>query len=419
MRYGLYYAPGTESAWWEAGCRWLGYDAATLSKLAQVAVPGISPVLLNKICTTAQRYGFHATLKAPFRLAEGFNEQHLLDMAQAFCEVQTPIQIPQLAVRPLGDFLALRPTRESAELAELAMRCVSFFDLLRAPPSEHELIKRRRAGLSLRQEDLLQKWGYPYTEDEFRFHLTLTDSLADMDEDVVYAVRRAAEQCFEAVVEGHPLTLDRIVIFRESQDGAPFEYWRSLPFAGEVRTDKQPPRGRVFACVGGRDSGVAQLITWAQLRLADNPHIHFPVTCTTDPDSSHRTHTDVLEHANFWRQAAGGLFTLVWESHGNCYGVRRGMEAELKAGRDAVLAITQESLPRLQSMFPDTCTIWIERGAETRMSGQVRENGAALLHKRRGTVDPALSERPHVIRIPDSNNLDVAGRRLLEILSDR
>jgi hypothetical protein len=90
---------------------------------------------------------------------------------------RAPVTIPSLEVRRLGGFIAVVPTEPSAALADLAAATVAALDPFRAPPSEAELARRRKARLSDRQEALLMKWGYPYVMEEFRFHLTLTGRL--------------------------------------------------------------------------------------------------------------------------------------------------------------------------------------------------------------------------------------------------
>jgi 2'-5' RNA ligase len=195
-RYAIYFAPATDSAWWDAGCRWLGRDPIGGSEIQQPHIPRVSKSMFAKLTSDARRYGWHATLKAPFRLHEGFSESHLDEMAEAFAAVQRPIALDDMQVRQLRDFLVLAPTRVSAEVGALALRCVTYFDILRAAPPAAELSKRRDAGLSEKQEALLQRWGYPYTEEEFRFHMGLTDSLSGVDGDTVHALQRAAEQRF-------------------------------------------------------------------------------------------------------------------------------------------------------------------------------------------------------------------------------
>jgi ribose 1,5-bisphosphokinase len=77
MRYALYFAPQPGSPWAEAGNGWLGRDAERGIDIAQAQVPRIPAVLLSQLTSGARRYGFHATLKAPFHLAPGFSEANL------------------------------------------------------------------------------------------------------------------------------------------------------------------------------------------------------------------------------------------------------------------------------------------------------------------------------------------------------
>ena len=75
-----------------------------------------------------------------------------------------------------------------------------------------------QALLTPRQVDLLDRYGYPYVLEEFRFHMTLTDRLAVDQRD---ARRQDAERWFHDCLAA-PLLLDRLVLFREPEPGAPF-----------------------------------------------------------------------------------------------------------------------------------------------------------------------------------------------------
>ncbi|WP_394778235.1 DUF1045 domain-containing protein, partial [Undibacterium sp.] len=358
-RYALYYAPDQNSAWWTAGCRWLGRDPVTGQDLLQPPVEGMPPLVLQKLTADARRYGFHATLKAPFRLAEGFLEKHLLDTLAAFCAVQTRITIQQPSVLPMGDFLALRTAEESRDIHALAMRCVSYFDFLRAPPSDAELHKRRSGQLSQRQEQLLQRWGYPYTEEEYRFHMTLTDKLSAVDADVSYRLRRAAESFFHIDA---PLLINGIALFREDAPGAPFALLRRFDFglhALEHHAQQLPAPGRLFFVVGPSGSGKDELLGWVKQQLAGRQAMVFPPRTITRPAGSTEDH-EAVSSEQFWQLAAAGHFAMTWQSYDLCYGIRRGFEAELKAGRDVVISGSREFVPRMMQAYPQAQVIWIE-----------------------------------------------------------
>ena len=177
MRYAVYFAPAESSALWQAGSRWLGRDARTGTHLAQPAVDGWSAAEIERLTASPRMYGFHATLKPPFHLAEGCTLQQLTTAIQALAARMRAFVLPQLELGSLSGFLALQPQSADAELSALADACVTELDHFRARASADELAQRRAAGLSARQEQLLAEFGYPFVLDQFRFHMTLTERL--------------------------------------------------------------------------------------------------------------------------------------------------------------------------------------------------------------------------------------------------
>ena len=173
-RYAVYYAPQAESALWKLGSRWLGRDAETGRRLPQPDIPEIAA-----LTTSPRRYGLHATLKAPIRLANGTTEAEFLDAVAAWAAAETPFRLPRLDVGSLGDFLALRLSRPCPELLAMAGRCVRNLDRFRRPPNASELARRRLDTLPKAEREYLLAWGYPYVFERYRFHITLSDSISD------------------------------------------------------------------------------------------------------------------------------------------------------------------------------------------------------------------------------------------------
>jgi len=170
-RYGIYVLP--TGALFDAASAWLGWDSTAGT---MVPHPEVADLLnsVEALTATPRKYGFHGTIKPPFFLAEGHSIDALAEATKKFCARRAPVTIPDLTVRCLGKFVAIVPAAPSAGLSELAAATVEELDCFRAPPSDAELARRRKANLSARQEAHLQAWGYPYVMDEFRFHLTLT-----------------------------------------------------------------------------------------------------------------------------------------------------------------------------------------------------------------------------------------------------
>ncbi len=170
-RFAIYYVPPVGDLAGFGG-RWLGWDVIAGAAADQFAIDGLDDVTM-----TPRKYGFHGTLKPPFRLKPGYDAQ-ALDAAVADLARRTaPATCDALQLRGLGKFLALTPTGDMADLARVAAACVTQLDDFRAPPTDAELARRRQAGLTPAQDRHLRDWGYPYVLDEFRFHLTLTGAL--------------------------------------------------------------------------------------------------------------------------------------------------------------------------------------------------------------------------------------------------
>lgn len=172
-RYAVYYLP-PEGPLARFGAEWLGWDVVGGCPAAPPQEVTVDPRPLTE---TPRKYGFHATIKPPFRLAEGAEPAALGAAFAAFCAAQPRVTLQALEVARLGRFLALVHAGEVTALNALAAAAVSKLDVYRAPPTAAELARRRQARLSPRQDALLTQWGYPYVMDQFRFHMTLTGKL--------------------------------------------------------------------------------------------------------------------------------------------------------------------------------------------------------------------------------------------------
>jgi hypothetical protein len=227
-RYAVYAVPDTDHPLWRMSADWLGRDAARNRDLAQVALPGWAPERFFALTAEARRYGFHGTLKAPFRLADGIPEGALLDAVQRY-SAKRSIPPISLAVDDGLGFLALRPVGDSLPLTRLADDCVRDFDRFRAPLTTSDIQRRLATGLSERQHALMLEWGYPYVLEEFRFHMTLADRCRDPDEQK--ALLSAAATCFREVLE-KPVPL-RVALFAEPRPGGAFQMIESMVASGE------------------------------------------------------------------------------------------------------------------------------------------------------------------------------------------
>lgn len=226
-RVAIYYAPAPDSAWWRAGSEWLGRCAHTGEPRHQPDLAAPSAAVFYRLTADPRRYGWHATLKAPFRLATNQSLNRLLDAVRHLCAGRQPFELPPLQVGRMNGFLALRPIHALAALDQLAADCVQQLQALSQPLSPDELQRRRRANLSTEQDALLQAWGYPYVLQQFRFHLSLTGPLQALPAAALAGLLEAAAARF------HPLPnprVDRLSVFVEPSPGADFRLLEQVVF---------------------------------------------------------------------------------------------------------------------------------------------------------------------------------------------
>lgn len=178
-RYAVYWTPGP-GALADFGAAWLGWDPQQGRAVPHPDLPGL-PGPVAELTEEPRRYGLHATLKPPFRLAPGRTAAGLDRAVAALAARLAPARVPEgLALGSLGGFLALLPAGDGAALDALAAEAVAALDAFRAEPEPAELARRRALPLTPRQEALLARWGYPYVMEDFRFHVTLTGRLAPL-----------------------------------------------------------------------------------------------------------------------------------------------------------------------------------------------------------------------------------------------
>lgn len=228
-RIALYYAPPASSAWWHAGCEWLGRDAETGHSIEAPVEPDITALgqTIAALTESPRRYGWHGTLVAPFRPAEGVTPQRVLSVAREWASQIDCFNVPLSAVE-MGRFVALRASAENDDetVRRIAASALHALAPLRARPSAEDTERRLASGLNARQRALLHEWGYPYVLDEFRFHMTLSNALD------AAPVRAAIVSLWQARAEAlGPIPFHGAALFVQPRPTAPFTLWRRLPFA--------------------------------------------------------------------------------------------------------------------------------------------------------------------------------------------
>ncbi len=217
-RYAIYFVPSPDGVFAAFGTRAIGYDVSTGAPVPfhdDAAFRALAP---EKWSESPARYGFHATLMAPFKLADGESEAGLVEAVDHLAGRLWAVDLGHLAVRELGRFLALTPKGPTTAIDQLAVSCVITLEPFRAPLAPADLSRRLAAPLTPRQSGYVEQFGYPYVLDEFRFHMTLTGPIPDENR------RAKARTALAALYQplDRPQCVDALTICRQPDRDGPF-----------------------------------------------------------------------------------------------------------------------------------------------------------------------------------------------------
>lgn len=216
-RYAIYYTPAPDSILWQLVSAWLGRDSHLNQAVDRPDALGLSLEDLTTATANPARYGFHATLVAPFELAEGLSENDLASSMAEFCRERSAFNT-RLKVDRLDDFIALVPAEPDNKLDTMAAACVHHFDAFRVPLSADDLARRDSPHFNELERSLLRRWGYPHVLEAFRFHLSLTDSAAESSlERLEPALKTLLAESLE-----DPTKIDGLTLSKQPDRESPF-----------------------------------------------------------------------------------------------------------------------------------------------------------------------------------------------------
>lgn len=224
-RYAIYFVPSAPSALYRFGAELIGYDAYTGQPLP--FADGIETEIegWKQPTTDPRKYGFHATLKAPLTLSPGKTENELAAAMHEFARAPRSIPVIAPTVRSISNFIAIVPDGPCPELQKFAEDCVTAFDSFRAPLTNADRERRNVSALTDQQITYLDRWGYPYVFEEFRFHMTLAGSLpAERLGPVTEVLRKRF-----AALELSSVPVDRLALLRQDDAASGFSVIQHWP----------------------------------------------------------------------------------------------------------------------------------------------------------------------------------------------
>src|SRR5215831_11775157 len=177
VRYAIFFVPMRDSPLYKFGSAALGYDSYSGNEVPLLSGDDLTNLDWRQFTAEPRRYGFHATLKAPFQLRSEFSERDLIAQFLQFANCRAPPARFAATIRLFDGFAAVVPLVPVPALNVLAASCVRHFDYFRSPMTVAERTRRLTHPLTAMQIDHLDSWGYPYVLDDFSFHMTLTGRL--------------------------------------------------------------------------------------------------------------------------------------------------------------------------------------------------------------------------------------------------
>jgi Protein of unknown function (DUF1045) len=228
-RYAAYFAPDPASELGTFGSSAIGYDAATGLGQRFLSHPGFTSDEWHDLTAEPRRYGFHATMKAPFHLAAGTTEADLLQGFDRCASRLSPVVTERLKLAFLDNFIALVPVGDASGIAHLAMAVVEGLEPFRARLAAADRARRLAASLTPRQVGNLDQYGYPHVGPDFRFHMTLTGAVAPVRQQPAWDALAAA---FDQPWARQPVEITSITLFRQDTRAGRFRMIHQRKFGG-------------------------------------------------------------------------------------------------------------------------------------------------------------------------------------------
>ena len=217
-RYAIYALPSPRSALWHFGNAVIGYNSRNGVEDFSWRPMGLLQNQWHDWTAEPRRYGFHATIVAPFELRTGYSEAELVETVDRFAAVHNPLQIGPLTITQIGAFIALCKSGPQDTINRFASEIVTRFNRFRAPLSDFDLERRTKPDLTLRQIEYLRRFGYAHVHEDFRFHMTLTGPLpAAETPHIVSELTRAYEE-----IAYEPFILTTLCVLRQDDRNGRF-----------------------------------------------------------------------------------------------------------------------------------------------------------------------------------------------------
>jgi hypothetical protein len=237
-KYAVYWVPKRADALARFGASWTGWCSDHGEHRARGTFGALS-VDLATITKRCRRHGFHAVIKAPFRLSRSrFSLEHVLGR---LAEDSVAFQLPRLRLAVVDRCVALVPVQTNQTLIELISQVdQAFAPLDTAPPSDDFAANGDGAPAPL-GDQVDQVIKFP-TAAAHRFHMPLSDSISP---ELALELIEMLQPVLEPMLQ-QPRRLHDLALMGDPGEGRPLR----LLLRYDLRDWPQRQASRAMPCQG-------------------------------------------------------------------------------------------------------------------------------------------------------------------------
>jgi ribose 1,5-bisphosphokinase len=189
-----------------------------------------------------------------------------------------------------------------------------------------------------------------------------------------------------------------------------------MPIIAGLRPSAIGP-GRLLLVIGPSGAGKDTLLALAQAACADNANVVFARRVVTREASSSEDN-ERIGPQDFQLALARGDFAMHWEAHGHCYGLRRSIDDDIRAGRTVVANVSRTVVEVMRRTYAEVTVIAITAPPEVlaeRLAMRARSSDGRLADRLGRTVD-ATATAPDVT-INNIGSAEFHARQFLRVIN--
>ena len=173
--------------------------------------------------------------------------------------------------------------------------------------------------------------------------------------------------------------------------------------------------GRLILVVGPSGAGKDTLIGLARAACTNDGGIVFPRRVVTREATASEDNEHISFEA-FQQTCASGGFAVNWEAHGHYYGLPRGIDDELRAGRTVVVNVSRTVVDAMRRGYAYVTVVSITAPSDVlaqRLAARARGSDGQIEHRLRRAVDDPAAPDATIVNV---GSVEYHARQLLRII---